>query len=118
MTRSPKITAQLNRLRVFNATKAFMEQHARAPAPYELNIEDLGPQTVARHLAQLDGADGLPYRTVTGRTAGRVTHDDGRGESPGRLARALAVDEVINGGGEMLRAAGFSRRDVFWGTGI
>lgn len=113
--RSPKITAQLNRLRVFNATKAFMEKYARAPDPWEIDgINGLSRSLAKYHLYALNGAEGLPLPTITGRGQQKIREDSGKHVNN---SETLAVDVVMRGQDGALDRAGFRRRDVFKDVG-
>lgn len=116
ITRSA-IQGQVNRLRVFNAALVFMEMHDRAPDPSELAdyIPDLTLSAIVDHLRALDGAAGLKFRTVTGRTPTRVRIDKGIDQVRGGWSDAVAVDEFMTDSGA--RRAGVTRRDVYRGVG-
>jgi hypothetical protein len=93
---TPKIQAQLRRLRVFNAAKAFMQLHNRAPDVPEL--EDFLPgvqrHSIRYHLHELDGAAGLPFATVTGRTSAIVRRDAGD-YTGGDISHVPSADEFM-----------------------
>ena len=111
-----KAQAQLRRLRVFNAAKAFMALHNRAPDLSELEdyLPGMHKESIRYHLIELDGAAGLPFPTVTGRTGARIRRDRGDYAPTNGFEDVLPVDRFTDAlaRGDMTTAR-VSRKELF-----
>ena len=113
---TPKIQAQLRRLRVFNAAKAFMHLHNRAPDPSEMEdyLPGVNQRSIRYHLRELDGAAGLPYSIVTGRRGSGISRDNNTYDRTGDdIGRVPSTDEFMRELPTANPRLGVTRKELF-----